>query len=70
MKNRRKLKGSGIVVAEDLTKQNGELLHKTSKHKKVNSAWSMDGRIFAAVKSTNGRETRKLITSLEDLENL
>ena len=56
------------ILTEDLTKQNGELLHKTSKHKKVNSAWSMDGRIFAAVKSTN--ETRKLITSLADLENL
>ena len=70
IQNRRKLKGTGTVIIEDLTKRNGELLSQTSKNKKVSASWSMDGRIFAMVKSTNGNETRKLITSLSDLRSL
>ena len=70
IRNRRLLKGSGVVVAEDLTKMNAKLLSDTFHHEKVCSAWSTDGRIFATIKTTNGREMRKLITSHKTLSNL
>ena len=52
MRNKKKLKGTGISIQEDLTLPNLILLQKTSKCDKVNAAWSADGRIFAAVKTT------------------
>ena len=67
MKHRRKLKGSGIVVIEDLTKKNAYLLSQTSKKNNVKATWSLDGRVYALVKTTDGREMRKHITSLTDL---
>ena len=70
MINRRKLKGTGVVVVEDLTKQNSDLLFQTSRHSKVSASWTIDGRVFAAVKATNGKETRQLITAIADLKSL
>ena len=70
IRNRRKLKGSKVVVAEDLTKKKATLLSQTSRNEKVSTAWTTDGRIFAMIKTTNGREMRKLITSEETLSNL
>ena len=68
LRNRRKLKGSGTVIVEDLTKRNSELLSTVSKMKdKVCAAWSTDGRIIALLKSTG---KKKLITSLSDLRNI
>ena len=70
IRNRRKLKGSKVVVAEDLTKKKATLLSKTSSHEKVRTAWTTDGRVFAMIKTMNGREMRKLITSEESLLNM
>ena len=65
MKNRRKLKGSGMVIVEDLTKHNMDLLSAASKMKeKVAATWSIDGRIIALLKSTG---KKRAITSLTDL---
>ena len=47
IKQRRKLKGSKILIHEDLTKSNQDLLMKTSKQLGVVSTWSQDGRVYA-----------------------
>ena len=67
---RRKLKGSGIVIQEQLTKSNQRLLKDTLKSKKVVTAWSSDGRIIASVKATNGRTVNRAIRNVADLESL
>ncbi|KAK6171840.1 hypothetical protein SNE40_018265 [Patella caerulea] len=47
IKNRRKLKGSGISISEDLTPLNSQLLSRTSKHPSVLNTWSTEGKIYA-----------------------
>ncbi|XP_030851678.1 uncharacterized protein LOC105446752 [Strongylocentrotus purpuratus] len=67
---RRKLKGTKTTIQEDLTTKNQELYTKTFKCKDVLASWTSDGRIFALVKATNGKEVRKLITCTHDLDIL
>lgn len=69
LQNRRKLKGTGIVIREDLTKQNQTLLKTASNHDLVSSAWSHDGKIIALV-TKNGTEFKKQIRCLRDLTQL
>lgn len=69
IKNRRRLKGTGIVVKEDLTKYNQSLLQEAKKLAKVKSAWSHDGKILALV-DVNGIERKQKISDLSDLERL
>lgn len=66
IKVRRKLRGSGIVIREDLTKSNHQLLKSTTDHRDVKSAWTLDGKVFAIV-TTNGHETKRRITDLQQL---
>ncbi|XP_060565096.1 uncharacterized protein LOC132724279 [Ruditapes philippinarum] len=47
LKARRQLKGSFIVIREDLTRVNAKLLENTSAHDQVKAAWSDEGRIVA-----------------------
>ena len=47
IQNRKKLKGSGVSISEDLTVINHQLLMKTKHNPKVESAWSSMGNIFA-----------------------
>ena len=54
--SRRKLKGSAIVIREDLTKKNAKLLETVSRSEGVKSAWSSEGKIFALL--SNGRKVR------------
>ena len=71
IRSRSKLKGSGITIHEDLTRKNQTLLSKTSKKQGVVSAWSKDGRIFAAVPSTTpGQTVKMLISGIDDLKNV
>ncbi|XP_063959079.1 uncharacterized protein LOC129254761 isoform X2 [Lytechinus pictus] len=70
MKHRRRLKGSGVVVVEDLTKKNADLLTQTSRHPKVTSSWTSDGRVFAIVKNEGGKLDRQLIRRQSDLNKL
>ena len=67
MKDKRKLKGSGTVVAEDLTKTNANLLSAAYTNKNTSAAWSIDGRVYVVVKDGN-REKKKRIMSLSELE--
>ena len=67
---RRKLKGTGISIHEDLTKQNQKLLADTRKHKKVLSAWTIDGRIVALIPATGGKTITKGIRDDNDLRTI
>lgn len=69
IKNRRKLKGTDIIIKEDLTKTNQELLQNTKKNPAVKSAWSHDGKIIALI-NKNGSEFTKRIWGPNDLKHL
>lgn len=62
--NRRLLKGSGIVMSEDLTKANFALLRVSGEDPAVESAWSAKGCIYIKTKDS-GRIMK--ITSASDL---
>ena len=47
IRNRRKLKGKSIVIREDLTRKNQQVLEKVSQVQNVKAAWSEEGRIIA-----------------------
>lgn len=66
---RRKLKGSKIVITEDLTRRNQDLLYKARNHPGVKTAWSHDGNIIVLT-SRNGTDFRKKIMSENDLSKL
>ena len=71
MKLKRNLKNTGISVNEDLTRRNHSLLIAASKSPKVEAAWSTDGRILAAIKTTKeGKTLKKLITTMEQIKAL
>lgn len=56
IKSRRKLKGSAIVIREDLTQKNARVLEAVSRTDGVKMAWSSEGKIFALL--ANGRKAR------------
>ena len=70
IQNRKKLKGTGIVIVEDLTLKNQKLLTVTRSSSKVISAWSSDGRIIALIGASGGKNITKLITREEDLKKI
>lgn len=71
MKERRKLKGSGISIQEDLTSLNHKILIKLATHPKVEAAWSIDGRVMAALKTNEeGVQVKKLFSSLQQAATL
>ena len=47
LKNRRKLKGTGISITEDLTSLNSQLLTRLHNHDGIQSSWSWNGQVFA-----------------------
>lgn len=55
LRARRKLKGSKVVIKEDLTATNLKLLSATASHDEVDKAWSWDGRIFCKKTDDSGR---------------
>ena len=57
--NKKKLKGSGITIAEDLTLKNQELLKSARKSPKVVTAWTSDGRVIALVSASGGSQIKK-----------
>ena len=69
IKARSRLKNSGLTIVEDLTKANYAILRKVKSSSKVSSVWSQDGRIIAALPTTNGI-VKKVITSMEEANKL
>ena len=70
LKARRALKGSGIIITEDLTRTNYELWRKTQKHPKILNCWTTAGKVTAIAKSSDNEEKKMSIDSLQDLEML
>ena len=68
--NRRLLKGTKVVIQEQLTKKNRELLSCAVKHPKVETAWTSDGRVIAKVKTTNNRTINRMIRNATELASL
>ena len=68
IKARRKLKGSGTAICEDLTKSNLKLLKATADHKDVKSAWSLDGKIFAITTKNGHDQPKRRIMDLQQLD--
>lgn len=62
-KNKRLLKGSGLVITENLTRRRNELLKAAKACPYVEAAWSMDGRIILL---RNDKKTS--ISSMQELE--
>ncbi|XP_072165322.1 uncharacterized protein [Diadema setosum] len=54
MKARRKLKQSGISIAEDLTASNYRILKTARQSKNVSAVWSQDGRVYVTIVGRNG----------------
>ena len=69
IKNRKKLKGTKIVIKEDLTRANHNLLRSTITHPSVSSAWSKDGVIFALTKK-EGADVVTRVGKQDDLKEL
>ena len=63
---KRKLKGTRLVITENLTKQRMELLRKARTVDEVKSTWTIDGRIICLL--TSGR--KETIVHERDLVNL
>lgn len=55
IRERRKCKGSRVIIREDLTRRNAKLLEKVSALDFVKSAWSDNGKIVAMLQ--NGSKT-------------
>ena len=71
MQTRRRLKSTGIVIREDLTQSNVQLLNDTRKKEKVANCWTFDGRIIALIKTSPDQpEKKQTIHSAADLDKL
>ena len=49
---RRKLKGTGMGISEDLTAKSHEYLHKLQQHKDVEAAWTRDTNVFVKMRES------------------
>ena len=67
LKDRRKLKGTPVVITEDLTAKNYRLLTLSKDHSRVDDAWSSRGSIYA--KALGDGRIRKILSET-DLERL
>lgn len=56
MSVRRQLKGTSIIIREDLTQKNAKLLEEVSAKDGIQNAWSDDGKILAIL--LNGKKMR------------
>ena len=57
------LKGSGIIITEDLARTNHEILKKTQKYHKILNRRTTDGKVTAIVKSSDNKEEKMFINS-------
>ena len=75
--NKKKLKedNTGYSIYEDLTAKNRTLLWEAQKasrdpERKIESAWTRDGRTIVTIKAGNNKTIKKLIHSKEELEKI
>jgi len=65
MKNKSRLKGTRILIFEDLTEWNRQILMHAKNHPGIEDAWYFNGKLFA--QTSSGR--RLHIDTLTDLDN-
>ena len=51
IKKRRQLKGSGVVIFEDLTDLNAKLINWLTKNDDLKNVWSVNGKVFGLAKT-------------------
>ena len=50
IRRRKQLKGSGIVILEDLTTMNVKLMNRVNNHDQIERSWSQNGKIIGLTK--------------------
>lgn len=55
LRQRKLLKGTKVVITEDLTVLNSQLLNRLHKSDRINSAWTWQGKVYCVL--TNGKKT-------------
>lgn len=66
LSNRRKLKSSGVSIAEDLTALNMKLLNRVQNNEGVEHAWTSNGKVLGNPVGSKQRVTFSLFTPTED----
>lgn len=66
LKNKKKLKGSGILVTESLTVKRQQLLREAKSLESVEATWTIDGRIHCQLKN----KKHVVITTKDDLNHI
>jgi CTP-dependent riboflavin kinase len=56
IQRRRQLKGSGVVILEDLTQMNVKLMTRVKNHDQIKQTWSQNGKIIGLTHA--GRKIR------------
>ena len=69
-RSKRKLKGSRVVILEDITQVRRNLIHEASKKSSVKRCWTSDGKITALVREHGEADKKVRITSMKDIERL
>ena len=64
--DKRRLKGTNVVITDNLTKRRIELLNRAKGMRNVNAAWTYDGCILCLI--ANGQKVS--INSEQDLRNI
>lgn len=66
---RKLLKGAGIIISEDLTTLNMELINRMKNDIRVNSTWAWQGKVFIKLVDSNIIKKIKPYESIDDLVN-
>jgi hypothetical protein len=64
---RKTLKGSGISISEDLTKLNINLMNRLRKEDRVDTTWSINGKVYFRVKDNTRKFQIKLFETLSEV---
>lgn len=63
---RKKLKGSGVSISEDLTHMNMKLLNRVQNHEAISESWACNGNIYGIPTGTKIKVVFKLFKPVED----
>ena len=69
IQERRKLKGSGISISEDLTALNMKLLNRVQNHDGISQSWSSNGNIFGIPVGSRAKIKFQLFKPIDETIN-
>ena len=67
---RRKLKGSGVSIFEDITHKNRALLNRVKNHPEIESAWTMKGTVWAKARGSGKKGTKFKVELFDNIDDL